>query len=694
MKRTLFIISLVLSLASCAKEEIMGHIEVGADVIYVPAEAGSQHVMLESTTEWRLEYPSSTTWLTTDLHGGKPNRKYFTMSFSDNPYTSVRFCDIKIYTTDKEDAKKIRVIQLPKRFSIGFEKERLTVRQNAGAYDVVFRSNVENASLNVVTDSEGWIALQPLEPSDTTLTFYLDPLPEVVPKSRTGHIYMSYTDEYDRFVADTLVVKQLAAYSDRAELVEFNVVDSLLKAGGEVEDNIMFEGFVTAYGDAENYCASIHEPNISGYRYILENNAHKTVIFESDSKIEVERGKKVQLWLLGLTPVKYNEGSFSYSVFRGTQPENVMKTESQETENKDTLELRKISIGQLKYADVFTLVTLEDVEIATTNGAFTNFKESSPSGVTATSTTHEFYWDYDGDKINWLKSFPEYYRYYPTPILSRSGETMYMYISPTVSWAHESYPQRSGNITGIVVREKFTNFDMTESALGIRPLCREDIALDNERFTETLVNFEFDSKAAEFVMQDGESAKFLPKIQQTTSQTPCTFTRAGATAVTDGHGSNVKNLGFQDKFRGDKPQGRDKGMVVWNPANTTATFLLENLCTKGITGNAVLTIETNANKSNPANPVRARVYYSLDGQTWNIIDGSEVKFLSQFDRADAGEAGNREATHVTGMKMYSMVLPSEIMDKESVALKIEQTDIKTFGKTLRIGSITIKYNKS
>ena len=52
-----------------------------------------------------------------------------------------------------------------------------------------------------------------------------------------------------------------------------------------------------------------------------------------------------------------------------------------------------------------------------------------------------------------------------------------------------------------------------------------------------------------------------------------------------------------------------------------------------------------------------------------------------------------EATHVTGMKMYSISLPQEIMDKESVALKIEQTDIKTFGKTLRIGSITIKYNK-
>lgn len=665
----------------------MGQIEIDTDIIYLPSEAGSKHVMLDSTTEWRLEYPSSTTWLTTDLHGGKPNRKYFTMSFTDNPYTSVRFCNMKIYTTDRNDAKEIRIIQLPKRFSIGFSKERLTVRQNAAEYSVVFKSNIENASLNVRTDSQEWITVYPLGESDTDLTIYVDPLPEVVPKSRTGRIYMSYTDEYDRYIADTLVVKQLAAYSDRAEIVSYAEAAALLKAGKEIEENVMVEGFVTAYGNAENYCASIHEPNISGYRYILENDDHNTVIFEADSEIEVERGSKVQLWLLGLTPVKYSEGSFSYSVFSGAQAVNVSKVESQEV-----FRPRQMSIKDLKYSDVFTLVTLSDVEIATTNGAFTNFKESSPSGVTATSNTHTFYWDYDGGKINWLKSFPEYYRYYPTPIMSKDGGVMYMYVSPTVSWAHETYPQGSGSVTGIVVREKFTNFDMAESVIGIRPLCREDIALNNERFTETLVNFEFDSKDAEFVMKDGELAKFLPKIQQTTSEIPCTFTREGATAVTDGHGSNVANLGFQDKFRGDKSQGRDKGMVVWNPANATATFLLENLCTKGITDGAVLTIETNANKSNPTNPVRARVYYSLDGQTWNIIDGSEVKFLSQFDRADAGETGNREATHVTGMKMYSISLPSEILDKDSVTLKIEQTDTKTFGKTLRIGSITLKYN--
>ena len=686
MKRILFAFGILLFMISCAPEEIPGQLEFESDIIYVPAEAGSQHVMLNSTTEWRLEFPSSVTWLTTDLHGGKPNRKYFTMSFTDNPYTSVRFCNMKIYTTDKKAAKEFRVIQLPKRFSIGFAKDRLTIRQNAGEYEINFKTSIENASLNVSTDSEDWINLFPLESSDTTLTFYVDHLPEVVPKSRNGYIYMSYTDEYNRFVADTLQVRQLAAYSERAELLSFADAQRLQKVSGEVEENYMVEGFVTAYGAAENYCASIHETNISGYRYILEDEQHNTLLFESDSEIDLERGKKVQLWLLGLSPVKYSEGSFSYYVFSGVQNVNIIPSES-----TDVFVPRVMSPSELRYTDVFTMVTLKDMEVATLNGAFTNFKESSPSGVTATSDTHTLYWDYEGGKINWMKSFPEYYRFYPTPLVAKDGSLIYMHISPTVSWAHEAYPQNSGTITGIVVRESFTNFDIKESTLGIRPLCREDIALDQERFTQTLVNFEFDNK--ENYLKDGELAKFLPNIQQTTSETPCTFTREGATIVTAGHGSNVKNLAFQDKFRGDKSGGRATGLVVWTPANTITTFLVEDLCTKGITGAITMTIEANSSKANPSNHVRARVYYSLDGESWTIVDNSEVKFLSQFDRADAGEKGNREETHVTGMKMFAVSLPPEILDKESISLKIEQTDAKGFGKTLRIGSITIKYNK-
>ena len=45
------------------------------------------------------------------------------------------------------------------------------------------------------------------------------------------------------------------------------------------------------------------------------------------------------------------------------------------------------------------------------------------------------------------------------------------------------------------------------------------------------------------------------------------------------------------------------------------------------------------------------------------------------------------------MKMYSVKLPAEICDQESVFLKIEQVASKTFTKVVRFGSLTIKYNK-
>jgi hypothetical protein len=76
-----------------------------------------------------------------------------------------------------------------------------------------------------------------------------------------------------------------------------------------------------------------------------------------------------------------------------------------------------------------------------------------------------------------------------------------------------------------------------------------------------------------------------------------------------------------------------------------------------------------------------------------MVEDSEIKFLCQFDRDGNGETANREPAHIPGMKMYSVKLPFEICDQESVFLKIEQVASKTFTKTVRFGSLTIKFNK-
>jgi len=72
------------------------------------------------------------------------------------------------------------------------------------------------------------------------------------------------------------------------------------------------------------------------------------------------------------------------------------------------------------------------------------------------------------------------------------------------------------------------------------------------------------------------------------------------------------------------------------------------------------------------------------------VPDSEIKFLSQFDRAGSTESNYRESVHVPGMKIFAVPLPEEVNGQEYVSLKVEQVMPQTSTKTLRIGSVTVK----
>ena len=146
MKRILVYISVAAAVLSCQKEAGVGSVEVEDEVIYLPAEGGIKHVLVDATTEWRLEYDTSTSWMSTDLHGGKPNRKYFTISFLENPNTSARTCRIKVYTSDRNDSKDITVIQRRQPSAIQFSVEELEIECWAGTYSMDFSDNIIDKS--------------------------------------------------------------------------------------------------------------------------------------------------------------------------------------------------------------------------------------------------------------------------------------------------------------------------------------------------------------------------------------------------------------------------------------------------------------------------------------------------------------------------------------------------------------------
>ena len=702
MKKILLSVLIVAFSLACQKEERIGVIKLDAlydNVIELPAEAGSMNVMLECNTQWRIEFPSSVaTWFSTDLHGGKPERRYFTVTHTANASMSPRTCSLKIYTTDGNDSKVIRFRQLPSKDYITLS-EQTVVAMTPGEYAVDFLTSLVSVTEIVASTDVDWIGLKEMAEGDTSVVFTVAPMPSVKKEPRTGSIYLSYTDGNARICGDTLLVRQLSTNFENAELISISRAKEILSRGGLIEDNVYVEGNVTAYGNAVNYKASIHEPCISGYRYIIQDSDGNAVVFESGQNLSMKRNALVQIRLQGLKTRNYKDGGFSYSVFSQLEPGHVVSSK----DAPFTPPVKKIS--ELTYSDVFSLVQLSGVEIAPIDGAYTNFKETSPVKITSSSapksSAYTLHYSYRGGYIDWMKSYPHYFRFYPTPLIDSDGNVMYLHVSPTDPQCHTSYPQGRGAVTGLVVREGLSNFDLSSSVLGIRPLdCGTDVVLDGAA-SDVLVNFEFHHKNGSipdrnYIREIEGQDRWLP-TRKSAANDRCTFSKVGSIKIAATY-SGPTQLGFQDKFRGDEKveqsdgnNFRMSGITTQVLANTTATFLLDSLCTQGCTGQLYLVIETNADRSLAANPIRSKIHYNICGtDEWIEVPDSEIKFLSQFDRAGSTENNYRESVHVPGMKMFAVPLPKEMNGQEWVSLKVEQVMPQTSTKTLRIGSVTVK----
>lgn len=706
MKRRLFTsifagLALLALPLSCTKEEERAALLVQQDIWYAPAEASEIEVPVWANKIWRLDF-KAVNWLSTNIYGGQPSTRSFIVSVNANTGGAVRYCDISVLTMDGEVTKSVRIVQYPATESLAFGVKSILVSPEAGEQTVPVTSDVTESSLVGIKSNASWISALPLPEELDSASFSFDAFDATGSESlRAGNVVLLYQDEFDRFISDTLRVVQYAGDMQSATPVSFDEARTVYDPSDlTVWENVRIEGHMTLAGESPNYASNEHETNMGAWRYIVEDDDSNVLIFESSMKLDVSRYDKVNIRLIGLTVKEYTEGSFRYTVYDGLSPAAV-------SAESGTFTPREVTLSEIGIADVFTLVTVKDVEIVPLHGAFTNFKETSPS-FSATSTTHTLYTDYVNDagvnigKINWMKSYPEYYRYFPTLIRDKQGGISTLHVAPYAPFAHESYPAGAGTITGLVMREVNTNFDLDESSIGIRPLERSDISLNGERYSETLVDFDFsvaNASTRDYITAVDGVDRFLPAIQQTTSSTPCTFMKVGAAKIASGY-SGETTIGFQDCFRGDVggtlTNGnnlRSKGITTQVLSTSLASFEVYDLCTAGISGGLYLYVELGASCNNPGNPPRGAISYSFDGNTWTSIPDANVKFLCQLDRAGSGETNYREPTNVPGQKSYCFNLPDECCNCETLYLKVAQTVNQSTAKTLRIGNIAVKYNK-
>lgn len=653
--------------AACTNDGgVDGSLDLRDNEIILSDEAGDIDVEVTSNTEWRIDYEEQD-WFTTDLRGGQASTTSFKVTFEQNEMNSLRFCDIAIWTSDGNARSTIRLVQLSKHPYITLGTSELEVRSKAADYELAVETNVPETEI-VVEPSETWLEKPQL--NDGKLYFRTVQSDSNAP--RTGTIRLSYKDEYDRETSATVTVTQMAMNeSDKAERVDFSTIKSL--PAGTIERNIYIEGHIVADGQS---------PNFPALRYVIQNDAGEAVVFESKKLISFKRFDRVSLWLKGGLVEEYAEGGFVYRAVTGLTAAHIID------QNEDpSFAIPEKYIDELTPDMCFSMVTLKEVEIASPHGAFTNFKTTDPS--------FSFYYpDY----------YPDYYRFYPTCIRDVRGGHTYLLTALGVDYAHETLPQGSGSITGIIVREKQTNFNMSEDQLCIRAMERSDIALQqsrNDGFTEVLVEWDC-ARPASVV----DATTVIPTLPPTAgSQPDAILNRTGMKGFRLAY--TTTELGFQDDFRGDTgltlaPTHSNYGRHLSGGLNSQAWTLdaywyVDKVSTKGIHTLLSLQIETNRSKDiGPGTPMVVQYAFSLEGPWYDIENGS-FENLPQFDRGDPNNASYsrfQTEAHIPGYKVYDFKLPADLCDKENICIRLlPDPQKKQMPARERLANLSIKYNK-
>lgn len=255
----------------------------------------------------------------------------------------------------------------------------------------------------------------------------------------------------------------------------FEELRATLTAAGE-KDFVTdwFEAVVIADGGNENMETNPMQSNgtfnsneslITNYVQSTDGKYGFRVKFTSAADNTLKKGDKVKISLVGTTLVR-EDNPVRYTL-KGLTSNSITPQGTAE------LAARHRTVGNIVDDDVYTLVTLDDVDIAFYYGSYNNVGSS----VKTTS--------------DWIKSKKQNMDY---RILSDAKKsTIKMLVNSDVPWmrTQDGVPQGSGNISGVIVSTVNGRFHDSE-LLGkyqIRPMSLSDIALGDTGFSEKLVEW-------------------------------------------------------------------------------------------------------------------------------------------------------------------------------------------------------------
>ena len=445
-----------LAALSCSLDETadIKLVELGTpledNVCIIEAEGGEYELEIYSNGSYHIEMLDQSSWLTLSAMKGNGDGTLTLTSTGNDEFkrmTSFALCSDVDERRDTVYVKQKGKIEA----NLSMGNTSMVVPGAGGESKASLSTNIpfEYFKVNVdYNDPEnvGWLDPEKVsmagDGQDRTLSIWTDPNPDDV-SVRTASLNLSFVDGWGDKVALELIVMQKNSNEGLGVLKSFAEIRSTYPNGGEVTEDYILEGIVVSNteggnaGENEQISASAIDYTVSQrtvYVQSLDGKYGFSLLTETEEDNIFKQFNKVQVLLKG-TEIYLFDNPAKYYQIKGVKKSmvasNVKAAESE-------IVVKQKHFNELTDDDIFTYVTLKDVEFPVRKGSICPINEGySIAG-----------------KSDRIAKFPLLVR-------DINGDSFYMYTNTVCTYRNDGtrVPQGSGNISGVIVHERFSRFE-------------------------------------------------------------------------------------------------------------------------------------------------------------------------------------------------------------------------------------------
>lgn len=330
--------------------------------------------------------------------------------------------------------------------------------------------------------------------------------------------------------------------------------------------------------------------------------------------------------------------------------------------------VKKKHIGELTEADIYTMVTLEDVEFLSKEGAYTNVREF----YVQSTWLNDFKKPVDSD---WFDESGLYVR-------DNRGDALFLPVNTVCDWRRrgDRMPSGVGSITGIVVSEELRRSGLPGPLqLRIASPLAVDIPMDGNSSYELIASWDWDRNYYYALNCESGLRKWLENLR-IDAERIAPDKGEGWLSVTVpakmGLGKDYNARCARDGLNAGEGN-RECGAVVFDTKSLdwfNGGAVLVETCTKGFSGQGLAVEFTwlagnGTSESAFGYPAHWQIAYSLDGT--HYIPVNQTFFLRPLAWADGTPVSYDAAV---GFTENTVLLPPLLLGQEKVYIRLMPAD--------------------